>query len=293
MSWLNRVTTGNWPLERCSEGRMVHLLFTQSWDGCCQGRCSPQSCLFHLWTWSWLMHCKLILSSATQRGWTTDCDPSGSWSHWASRLLTSQCMTNLQTISTSRMAGMKCPCRGRNYTLLCLTITSWVPGKLQDLLRHLRQDPPTLWEYNYIIQDQIQKGVVEVVKDPETSPRKTHYLPHHAVIQKDKETMKWTIIYDASAKSNGPSLNNCLYTGPKFNQKIMDILLTFHTYRVALTSDIEKAFLMVSIAERDWDGNVQVMHSGEQKVLGQDIIHPGSHSNLQVNSPLLHKLSIA
>lgn len=89
---------------------------------------------------------------------------------------------------------------------------------------------------------------MEVVKVPETSLRKTHYLPHHAVIQKDKETMKRRII---SAKSNGPSLNNCLYTGPKFNQKITDILLRLHTYREALTCDIEKAFLMVPVAERD------------------------------------------
>lgn len=83
--------------------------------------------------------------------------------------------------------------------------------------------------------------------------QKVHYLPHHAVIRQDKETTKLRIVYDASAKSNGPSLNDCLYTGPKFDQKIMDILLRFRTHRVALTGDIEKAFLMVSIADKDRD----------------------------------------
>ena len=65
--------------------------------------------------------------------------------------------------------------------------------------------------------------------------------------------MKLRVVYDASAKSTGPSLNDCLYTGPKFDQKIMDILLRFRTVKVALTADIERAFLMISICERDRD----------------------------------------
>ena len=80
-----------------------------------------------------------------------------------------------------------------------------------------------------------------------------HYLPHHAVVKRTRETTKVRVVYDASARSGGPSLNDCLYTGPSFNQKILDILLCFRSYPVAITSDIEKAFLMVSIAEEDRD----------------------------------------
>ena len=60
-------------------------------------------------------------------------------------------------------------------------------------------------------------------------------------------------MYDASAKSTGCSLNECLHVGPKFEQRILDILLRFCTYPVALAADIEKAFLMVSISEEDRD----------------------------------------
>ncbi len=60
-------------------------------------------------------------------------------------------------------------------------------------------------------------------------------------------------MYDASAKEHGPSLNSCLYTGPKFDQQIMDILMTFRTHKVALTADIEKAFLMVAMSPLDRD----------------------------------------
>ena len=73
------------------------------------------------------------------------------------------------------------------------------------------------------------------------------------MVRQDKTSSKLRIVYDASAKSNGPSLNDCLYTGPKFDQSIFDILLRFRVHKVALAGDIEKAFLMVSIMKQDRD----------------------------------------
>ena len=61
------------------------------------------------------------------------------------------------------------------------------------------------------------------------------------------------VVYDASAKDNGPSLNDCLYTGPALAQNILDILLRFRCHKVALVGDIEKAFLMLLIQESDQD----------------------------------------
>ena len=84
-------------------------------------------------------------------------------------------------------------------------------------------------------------------------PGETHYIPHHAVIRQDKQTTKLCVVYNASAKEDGPSLNNCLYTGPKFGQNIMDIILRFRVHNMALAADIEKTFLMVSVDERDRD----------------------------------------
>ena len=45
------------------------------------------------------------------------------------------------------------------------------------------------------------------------------------LLREEKSTTKLRIVYDASAKTNGPVLNDCLYTGPKFGQNIMDIIL--------------------------------------------------------------------
>ena len=80
-----------------------------------------------------------------------------------------------------------------------------------------------------------------------------HYPPHHAVVFQDKDTTKVRVVYDASSKCIGPSLNQCLHVGPKYNQKINELLFRFLSYLVALVADIEKVFLMVSINPADCD----------------------------------------
>ena len=63
--------------------------------------------------------------------------------------------------------------------------------------------------------------------------------------------MKLRVVYDTSAQMTGASLNECLNPGPKFDQKILDILTRFRVHRVAVTADVEKAFLMISVADKD------------------------------------------
>ena len=126
--------------------------------------------------------------------------------------------------------------------------------RLLSLLRRLKQTPQLLTEYDGIIREQLERGIIEVVAEPahSTSDR-IHYLPHHCVIRQDRATSKLRVVYDASARSSGPSLNDCLYTGPKFTRSIFDIILRFRAQPVALIGDIEKAFLMISVQEQDRD----------------------------------------
>ena len=92
--------------------------------------------------------------------------------------------------------------------------------------------------------------------DDQTRPETchpVHYIPHHAVIRKDKSTTRLRIVYGASAKSDGASVNECLHAGPALTQGIFDIMLRFRNHKVAIVGDIEKAFLMVHMAEADKD----------------------------------------
>ena len=74
-----------------------------------------------------------------------------------------------------------------------------------------------------------------------------HNTAHHPVFKEDEKSSKLRIVFDASAKENGPSLNEVLYKGSQLTPLIFDILIRFRTYAIALTSDIKKAFHQVTV----------------------------------------------
>ena len=90
-------------------------------------------------------------------------------------------------------------------------------NRLRGLLKRLKHDPDVLREYDSIIADQLRQGIVEFVNPSDDNVDKIHYLPHHAVVHRNKETAKVRVVYDASAHSDG---HECLHVGPKFDQKI-------------------------------------------------------------------------
>ena len=63
------------------------------------------------------------------------------------------------------------------------------------------------------------------------------------------------IIYDWSyhQSKDHPSLNDCLMVGPPFQNEICSIMLRFRFHNIALSTDIEKAFLHVNLNEADFD----------------------------------------
>ena len=98
------------------------------------------------------------------------------------------------------------------------------------------------------------KSIIEPVNmEEQQAVGKVHYLPHREVIRLDKDTTKLRVVYDASAKRGRPSLNNCLYSGLPLTPMIFDVMTRFRAHKVALTADIEKAFLNVAIAPEHRD----------------------------------------
>ena len=76
-------------------------------------------------------------------------------------------------------------------------------------------------------------------------PGKVHYLTHREVVKEKKETTKVRIVFGASAKGVGSSLNDCLFAGQCLIASIFKILLLFRLYRFGLIADIQQAFLNV------------------------------------------------
>ena len=130
-------------------------------------------------------------------------------------------------------------------------------NRLRLLHRKLQKQPEIMAKYDKRIEEQLATGIVEKIPEGEEikEGNDVHYLPYHGVIRKDKATMKLRVVYDGSATTDTRehSLNDCLLTGPNYIPQIFDILVKFRKNRIGLVTDIEKAFLNVSICEKDRD----------------------------------------
>ena len=128
-------------------------------------------------------------------------------------------------------------------------------GRLKSLLKRLSQRPDLYQKYNEIIQKQIQQGILErVVAGIQEGPKR-HYICHHGAETPEKLTTPLRIVNDASAKASkdGKSLNDVLYSGPNLIPDLAGILLRFRLGKIAVISDIEKAFLQLQLKVPDRD----------------------------------------
>jgi len=131
-----------------------------------------------------------------------------------------------------------------NYTLAV--------SRLASVLKHLRGNPELFAEYSRIIDEQSSQEIIsDVDLNLPVQVGRLHYLAHHPVVREGKQTTKVRIVYDASANSTGPSLNDCQQAGPSLTSEIPDVLMRFRYHQVALVADIKKAFLMVQVAKAD------------------------------------------
>ena len=121
--------------------------------------------------------------------------------------------------------------------------------RLESLKGSLDKDQTSLTDYNEIIKNYLENGIIE--KDGALGePGLTTYLPHRPVV---KPSRKIRIVYGGSTKTKGTSLNETLHTGPSLLTLIFDILLRFRTNPIALISDIQQAFHKIKIDESHRD----------------------------------------
>ncbi|XP_044180058.1 uncharacterized protein LOC114970531 [Acropora millepora] len=128
-------------------------------------------------------------------------------------------------------------------------------GRLRSLTNRLAKNPEHLTKYDAVIQDQLHKGIVEIVPDEESVNTLKHYIPHHEIVTPEKTTTKIRIVFDASAKTKkgSQSLNENLYRGPIILEDLCGLLMRFRLNRVALIADVEKAFHQVGLQPEDRD----------------------------------------
>ncbi|GBN56721.1 hypothetical protein AVEN_162907-1 [Araneus ventricosus] len=77
-------------------------------------------------------------------------------------------------------------------------------------------------------------------------------MPYRSVVRKDKSTTQVRLVFNCSSSKRGDlSLNDYLEQGPILNPSLLDVLLRFRIFTVVFCGHIEKAFLMIGIAEDD------------------------------------------
>ena len=90
----------------------------------------------------------------------------------------------------------------------------------------------------------------------------------HAVYKSSSSTTKIRAVFDASARSSsGTSLNDTLLVGPTVHPPLVDVLLRFRLYPVALTADVSKMYRAIELADVDKDLHRYVWRSSPNESL--------------------------
>ena len=101
-------------------------------------------------------------------------------------------------------------------------------ARFNQLRTKLQRDKSLFQEYHSVLMAQLQDGIIELVPNS-MDVSYSHFLPHHGIRKRDRQTTKLRIVFDASAKINqtSRSLNDCLEKRPNGIPHLFDILLKF------------------------------------------------------------------
>ncbi|KRY26979.1 hypothetical protein T01_8173, partial [Trichinella spiralis] len=124
--------------------------------------------------------------------------------------------------------------------------------RLTTVERRLAQSDKDSCDYSSTMRRYLVNGWAEPATES-GPPRRTWYLPHHAVYKGEGEERKCRVVFDGSARYGQTSLNSQLEAGPPIQMDLLRALLRFRRFRVGLQADIENMYLQVQIREEDRD----------------------------------------
>ena len=127
--------------------------------------------------------------------------------------------------------------------------------RLSSLKRKLLKNHDLHRKYMDGMNDLLEKGyAVPVAKeDVYKNDGKMWYLPHHPVINSNKEKIR--IVFDCAAEYNGISLNSKVRQGPDLTNKLVGVLTHFCLHPVAIMADIQAMFHQVRVTLENQDAS--------------------------------------
>ena len=104
--------------------------------------------------------------------------------------------------------------------------------------------------YMAVIQEYLSERYSRLIGN-EAEPGKGWCLPHFPIVKPSSTTTKTRIVFDASVKVEGVSLNDVIHTGLKLQGDLFEILVRFRKESVALVSDITQMHLQIELPEHE------------------------------------------
>ena len=184
------------------------------------------------------------LSSVLQKFWEVD----------SSRSITEKELLKKEEVSAIKAFESSVQFKGERYEVEM----PWKPNapelpnnyemavnRLISTEKRLLKDPKLAESYSEVISKYTQKAYISKVT-PSKTEEKAWYLPNFAIVR--PETTKTRVVFDASAKFNGLSLNDVICQGPKLQRDIFDVMIRFRRFPVTLVCDIAEMYLRIGIS---------------------------------------------
>ncbi|XP_053679053.1 uncharacterized protein LOC128730038 [Anopheles nili] len=119
------------------------------------------------------------------------------------------------------------------------------------LEKRLERNPDVKTAYHDFMREYLDLGHMTPINVP-SDHESGYYLPHHPVFKASSSTTKTRVVFDGSSKtSTGYSINEILCVGPTVQDELLDIILQFRTYKVALVGDITKMYRQILLHPDD------------------------------------------
>ena len=122
--------------------------------------------------------------------------------------------------------------------------------RLTSTEKRLAREDVVASAYSTTIQQYLDKDYIREVPEAEVSESKW-FLPHFPVTRFDKSTTKVRIVFDASAKFKGISLNDTILPGPTLQRDVFDVLLRFRHHPVAVVCDVKEMYMQIEMSSED------------------------------------------
>ncbi|CAK1594261.1 unnamed protein product [Parnassius mnemosyne] len=198
-----------------------------------------------------VMHAQINEHDILKQFWELEEQPRSTKSMWSEE---EQKCEEIFTSTTKRTTEgryiVKLPFRDNQPRCLGGGSRKIAVTKFKALEKRLSKDLELKKNYTEVINEYLQLGHMRRLRKDNNKINEAVYLPHHAVVRKDKTTTKVRVVFNASSKNNyGVSLNETLMIGPTLQADLRHLVMRWRIDPIVLVADVIKMYRQVRVAE--------------------------------------------